>query len=874
MDQSNPPVFIGEWIKKRRKALDLTQEELARRASCSVFTLRKIESGIRRPSKQLAELLAEALELHPEEKQTFIRAARRESGLERLQSPLVDSSLASIAGPQPDPVSNHIPLQPTPLVGRDSELAAMEKLFNNPQCRLLTLTGMGGIGKTRLAVEFAARQQSAFPAGVYYVPLAPIASAEAIVPAVADVLGFVFSGPNDPREQLINYMSVQFQQSTLLVLDNLEHLLVPSLSDEQQGAAKLISELLQRLPHLKILATSRERLNLQGEWTYELHGLAVPPAEFAGKLEDYSAAAFFLQSATRAKADFELTAAEQPALILICQVLDGIPLAIELAAAWVGMLSCQEISQEIRSNIDFLTTSMRDIPERHRSLRATFDHSWSLLSLEERNALCRLSVFHGGFDRKAAEQIAGATLPLLASLVSKSLVRRTKNGRYDLHEAIRQYAASHLDANPSQCGLTCDLHGEHYLRFVSGFEKKMKSAAQQEAIREISDSLDNIRAAWNWAMNQHQYGLLGGATRSMGWFFEETGLLREGIEHLEPLVEDLKAESRDDDLNRILGLALIHQALLYFRTGQFVHAQEIYQESIAVLSPIGDQHLLADAHIFSGIIAHLNGAYTQSRFHIHAGLEYARAANNRWFEAYGIYNLGYVDSLEGLYQEGYEQMLTGLEMWREIGDPHGIALGLNFLVPTLNKLERYEEAKAFMRESIRLSKQTKHRWGMGTAHRYLGLTMLAEGNHSEAQNYFRKSLEIFGEYVEGWDIALSLAYLGEATMLAGDLQKARKYYLKALRISVDANAIPIAMDSLCGVANLYARTSEPENALELYHYILNHPSTTQVTKDRASEMILEIEKLLTSPRAHAIKAGVLNTSFEDILSKFNAASIR
>ena len=885
------PVLFGEWLKQRRKILDLTQEELSERAGCSVFALRKIESGERRPSKQLAALLASALEITEEERPTFIRVARGDLNLERLRILKPDTSPPSIADlltlqqahetvPPPadvstplstglEPASHHLPLPPTPLLGRDAELAALERLFNDPQCRLLTLTGLGGIGKTRLAIEFAARQRAMFPGGVFYVPLAPIDSPDLIIPAIADALKFVFSGPLDPQEQLLNYMADGMKQSVLLVLDNLEHLLSQSpTKNNKTDTVGLVSEILERLPRAKTLTTSRERLNLRGEWTYELHGLPVPPVEFADKLDDYSAAALFIQSARRARAEFEAVGDEQPALIQICRLLEGIPLAIELAAAWVGTLSCAEIAKEIESNIDFLTASMRDMPERHRSLRATFDHSWKLLSDHERDVLSRLSVFHGGFDRNAAEKVAGATLPLLASLVSKSLVRRVEKGRYDLHEVIRQYASSRLDENQSRCLETCDLHSEHYLELVSRYETALKSAAQQETMRELTGELDNLRAAWIWGIKRGMFGLIAKATRAFGWYFEVSGLLREGIEQLEPLVRALQVETRNDELNRLSGLALMQEGLLYFRKGQFGEAQKLYEESIAILRPIGDQTLLADALIFLGTLTHLDGEYEHSKLLVEEGLACAQAADDQWFAAYGIYNLGYIESLMGDYQKGYEQMLVGLDMWRALGDPNYIALGLNFLVTTLIKLGRYEEAKAFMRESIALCEQTKNRWGLGTAYRYLGSAYLAGRQYTEAQAHFRKSLEIFGEYTEGWDIALSLYYLGETAMRESNLPEARNNFTKALRISLDAHSIPITLDILLGLARLQVQAGKPEHALELSYYVLNHPSITQETRDRAIEINNETRKLLTDTQIQAIKEDALNRTFEEIVMQF------
>ena len=457
---------------------------------------------------------------------------------------------------------------------------------------------------------------------------------EKIVPAIADVLDFGFSGPTDPKEQLLNYLSGNIRLDVLFILDNLEHLLVQeSTQDDKSGVVELVSEFLRRLPSVKILGTSRERLNLRGEWAYELHGLSVPPTNFVGRLEEYDSIALFVKSAQRVRAAFQVAVDEQPSLVQICQLVEGVPLAIELAAAWVGLLSCQEIAQEIKSNMDFLTTSMRDVPERHRSIRATFDHSWNLLSDEERCALCQLSVFHGGFDRNAADQIAGASLPLLASLNAKSLVRRTESGRYDLHEVIRQYALSHLSDLPHNLE-TYQRHCEYHLTLLRDSERSLKSASQQEAMRHLMGEIDNIRAAWVWAIDHKKLAQLGQAGRAFGWYFEISGLYHEGIEQLELLVQALKAEPQDDRWHRILGLMLIHQALLYFRKGEFDQARMLYEQSVVILRPTGDQTLLADALIFLGIILHLSGEYERARSLVEEGLVFARAANERIFECH------------------------------------------------------------------------------------------------------------------------------------------------------------------------------------------------------------------------------------------------
>jgi len=377
-----------------------------------------------------------------------------------------------------------------------SDISGIIDRLRDPNCRLLTLLGAGGIGKTRLVIEMIRHlTDSDFAHGVFYIPLAPLSSADAIAPAIANILGITAYNKASLEQQLIDFLS---QRNVLLVLDNFEHVM---------GGVTLVDEIVSTAPDVTILATSREILNLNMEYIWHVRGMAYPSTSDPEDINRFDALNLFIERAIQVRRDFAL-GNEQLNIIRICQLVDGMPLGIELAAGWLKTLSPSEIVKKIDSGIDILATRARNIPERHRSIRAVFDHSWELLSADEQAVFPRLSVFRGGFSLEAAEQVANADLLTLSGLVEKSMVRRDANGRYDVHELMRQYAENVL-RQVDEFEATNTTHMTYFAAFTSERTEDLKGKRQVDAHNELMNDYPNVIKAWDYGVKRSEYDVVG-----------------------------------------------------------------------------------------------------------------------------------------------------------------------------------------------------------------------------------------------------------------------------------------------------------------------------------------------------------------------------
>ncbi len=851
--EEDSPLCFGEWLKRRRQALDLTQEQLAQRACCSVFAIRKIEMGERRPSKQLAGLLAQSLEIPPEDQAAFIKAARGELSVERLASlaraPARDSQPAArsgaVSGNLPKPAPGSLPRVLTPFIGREPELSALGRLLREPQCLLLTIVGSGGVGKTRLAIEAAGQCKDCFPDGAWFVPLAPLNSPALLVPAIAEALNFRFQDRANPKAELLRYLR---EKKALLLMDNAEHLL---------DGVDLFAEILRDCPGVKLLVTSRERLDLLSEWVFEILGLPVPPGEQAEQFAAYSAVALFLQSARRVQAGFALRQEERGCVLKICMVLEGMPLGIELAAAWVGLLTCGEIAAEIERNIDFLAVSMRDLPERHRSLRATLDYSWKLLAAEQKLILSRLSVFHGRFRREAAEEICGASLAVLASLRNKMLLYRTDDDFYSLHEIIRQYAELRLREDPDEDERVKDRHASYYVRCLSEDEQALKSNRQVETFNEMARVIEDLSRGWLRIVTSLRPNSLvsepfpldrfNNALFSLSLFYEMRNrsleaipLFKEAIAYLRSVESAFESPEDRSVYSTVLGHITAYLGLHHIYLFQYEQARVYLEEAIRLLDQGQSRVVRAQAQVMLAATYSVQGQLQKDAALLEQSLEVFREEGDRWWYLLSTINLapayvslGKLSEIEAFLQEGLGLL--------EPGDFRlGMPLRMHYAF-VLNLKKDYARAEQVLQESLTLSDQYGNTCDITETLFELGRTALATQRIELAEAYLQKSIKMNLESGRLVDLSMHRLYLGKCFAARHDLPAARDQFRQVVKIGQSVDRPHMVYWGLVGIARIYMEEGQAGKALAMALALRHFPVEYIRLKEEGDRLLADLQ---------------------------------
>jgi predicted ATPase/DNA-binding SARP family transcriptional activator len=524
------------------------------------------------------------------------------------------------------PPAHNLPPHPILFIGREVELAAMDAFMADANVPLITIVGPGGMGKTHLALATAERHhqkalksweqkhsgisassavdavergtetETFFEDGVYFASLAQLSSAKQIISAVAEALDLKFERgerqTRSLRRQLVDYLG---SKRLLLILDNFEHLL---------EGADLLTEILRKSSNVQLLVTSRERLHLHREQVYPIHGLEFPQGDAAAaqavsNVMDFTAARLFLLNARRIRPDFNPSTVDARYINRICRLVQGMPLALQLAASWVDVLSPQEIAAEIEKSVDFLESNERDVPSRQRSMRALFDTVWERLTQPERDVFARLSIFRGGFTRPAAHEIAGASIRLLATLTEKSLLQYDdKGGRYQIHELLLQYSHEKLALNSAEQSDVQDRHSAYYCAWLQQQKTGLNGSGQPAALLEMEGEGENVRLAWRWAVTWGDAARIEQADDSLCRFYELSGRYQDG-EHaahdaIEALLVTRPALQATDStspgygqadvlLTRLLARTLTWRALFLSKLGRGDETNRLLKESLALL---------------------------------------------------------------------------------------------------------------------------------------------------------------------------------------------------------------------------------------------------------------------------------------------------
>ncbi len=728
-------------------------------------------------------------------------------------------------GQQPDNYHNNLPAQTTPLIGRKQEVAAVYALLRRPEVRLVTLTGTGGVGKTRLGLKVAADLLDAFVDGVYFIPLAPLSDPDLVLPTIAQVLGILETG----ERSLLNLLQTSLQNKRLLLLlDNFEQV---------AAAAPGLADLLAACPQLKVLVTSRAVLHIRGEHEFPVQPLAIPDLTHlpgSEALSQYAAVALFLQRALAARPDFQLTSANIRTIAEICVRLDGLPLAIELAAARIKLLPPQALLARLEHGLQVLTSGARDAPLRQQTLRNTLAWSYELLDAEEQRLLRRLCVFVGGCTLEAVEGLSTVlgdpsveVLDGVASLIDKSLLRQVdqegEEPRLLMLETIREYGLEVL-ASSGEMKSTRRVHATYYLALAEQAELELGGPQQGAWLGRLERDYDNLRAALQWSLEQaedveakqstaaeREIALRLAAALWAFWWVR--GHWSEGRTFLERAL----ATRGGIESSSIVAKALYAAAHLAFVQSDYERTETLSKESLALYRQLGDQLGIARSLSLLGSVAWVRNDTATARSRTEEALALFRELDDKEDVAGSLFFLALVASSQGEYTRASALFEESLALRRQLGNKLSIAYSLSQVAQTLF-VSQADQARIspLLEECLALSREMGFKEGIAAATCLFGQLALGKGNLATAHSQVEESVALYKEMGHRHGTAESLAVLGKVVAAEGDYASARRLYEESLALSGELDEKWVVAASLLGLGEVVATQRQLAWAVQLW----------------------------------------------------------
>ncbi len=771
---------FGYWLRRRRKALDLTQDELAQRVGCALGTIKKLETDQRRPSKQLAERLADLLNISADERAAFLKAARAELATDQLE-------IGQLSNKTLDRPTSNLPVPATRFIGREREVAALRDLICRDDVRLVTLTGPGGTGKSRLCVQVAADVLALFEHGVWFVNLAPVSDPNLVASTIADALGVREIGGQSIVDLLKRYLR---EKRMLLLLDNFEHVV---------EAAPLVSELLAFAPDLKVLVTSRITLRLSAEREFAVLPLGLPPTEnqepklaggatvlgfrfsalsTAAELSQYEAVRLFIQRAQAVKADFMVMNENAPAIAEICYQLDGLPLAIELAAARVKLFPPQALLERLGSRLKFLTGGARDQPARQQTIRNTIDWSYNLLDEREKILFARLGAFVGGCSLgggctlEAAEAVCNAdgTLPLdivdgIAALVDQSLLRQDQGAeegpRFVMLGTIREYALERLEQR-GEVEAVRRWHAEYFLMLAEQAEPELAGPRQVAWLARLDRDIDNLRAALRWSLEHDEIEMGLRLAGALALFWYTRSHWNEGRSWFEAALTLSDGASRSSRAKALLGAG---QLATFQRDSD--RAYMLCEQARTLYLELDDRRGAAWALFFQTIITSKDQTDTgRAKAAGAESLALRRSIGDKRGIAYSLHLEGEGELYAGEFARAVKLYNESLALFREVGDTYGISLSLVMTAEAAYATGDYERARNLGQECLKVNGQLGDRRGTGITLELLGRVAHAQGEGTAARALLTQALSLLSDAGDRWATARCIESI--AAIWAGD----------------------------------------------------------------------------------------------------------